>query len=209
MPVREKRKGTLTKQLVSSLKHLEFVRVKCGQVGGRTVVTPLSRGAGITMSLVQADAIAEVPRESEGAGAGEEIEIELMNPWYEIRERMVSIGSHDVLMDVLGELMKQANGSGLSSTHTGSMGGVMAIKRGECHMAPVHVLDPETGIYNRHLFARYLKGAEAVLVKGIKRIQGLIVEKGNPRGIKNLGDLTGKDFLYCEPPERRGHQNPS
>lgn len=98
--------GVLSRPLVSSLKHLEFVRVKCGRVGNKVVVTPLSRGAGITMSLVQADAIVEVPREYEGYEAGEEVILSLMRPWREIARRLVSIGSHDILMDILGELLK-------------------------------------------------------------------------------------------------------
>ena len=191
-----KRRGVLTRPLVSSLKHLEFVRVKCGQVGDRTVVTPLSRGAGITMSLVQADAIVEVPREYEGFQAGEDVELDMLKPWSEISGRLVSIGSHDILMDVMGELMKQSGSAGLSSTHSGSMGGVMAVKRGECHIAPVHILDPATGIYNRHLIRQYLGGSEVVLVKGIKRIQGFMVKPGNPQGIHTVGDLMKPGVVY-------------
>ena len=191
-----KRRGVLTRPLVSSLKHLEFVRVKCGQVGDRTVVTPLSRGAGITMSLVQADAIVEVPREYEGYQAGEEVELDMLKPWNEITERLVSIGSHDILMDVLGELMKRSGSFGLSSTHSGSMGGVMAVKRGECHIAPVHILNPETGVYNTHLIPQYLSGRGVVLVKGIKRIQGFIVQTGNPQGIKTVKDLKNPRVVY-------------
>ncbi len=190
------RKGILTRPLVSSLKHLEFVRVKCGLVGDRTVVTPLSRGAGISMSLVQADAIVEVPREYEGYQAGEEVELDMLKPWSDIEGRLVSIGSHDLLMDILAELMKSSGTAGLTSTHSGSMGGVMAVKRGECHIAPVHVLDPATGIYNSHLTDQYMKDGSVVLVKGVKRIQGLIVRPGNPRNIMEVRDLTGEGIVY-------------
>ena len=191
-----KRRGVLTRPLVSSLKHLEFVRVKCGLVGDRTVVTPLSRGAGITMSLVQADAIVEVPREYEGFQAGEEVELDMLKPWSEISGRLVSIGSHDILMDVLGEFMMKAGSSGLSSTHSGSMGGVMAVKRGECHIAPVHILDPDSGVYNEHLIRQYLQGSGVVLVKGIKRIQGFMVQPGNPQKIQTVQDLVKPGILY-------------
>ena len=191
-----RRRGILTRPLVSSLKHLEFVRVKCGVVGDRTVVTPLGRGAGISMSLVQADAVVEVPREYEGYPAGEEVELDMMKPWRDIEDRLVSIGSHDVLMDVIAELMKSSGSAGLSSTHSGSMGGVMAIKRGECHIAPVHILDPETGVYNRHLIPQFMKDGGVVLVKGVKRIQGVIVQPGNPKNIMGVGDLQRPGTVY-------------
>jgi putative molybdopterin biosynthesis protein len=182
--------GTLTRPLVSSLEHLEFVRVKCGRVGDRVVVTPLSRGAGITMSLVQADGIVEVPREYEGFDAGREVTVSLLKEWSRISRQLVSIGSHDILMDILAELMKEEGaGPGLSSTHSGSMGGVMALKKGECHLAPVHLLESGTGIYNRYLLERYGLEDTAVMVKGVKRIQGLMLQPGNPLNIRGLEDL--------------------
>ncbi len=197
LPERSEVTGVLTRPLVSSLEHLEFVRVKCGRVGDRVVVTPLSRGAGVTMSLVQADGIVEIPREYEGFDAGREVRVSLLKEWSQISRRLVSIGSHDLLMDILAELMKEgAPGSGLSSTHSGSMGGVMALKKGECHLAPVHLLDTETGIYNRYLLDRYGLADTAVLVRGVKRIQGLMVPTGNPRNIGGLEDLFREDIQF-------------
>ncbi len=190
------RRGILTRPLVSSLKHLEYVRVKCGQIGDKTIVTPLSRGAGITMSLVNADAIVEVPREYEGYPAGSEVELYMLKSWEEISERLVSIGSHDLLMDMINEIMVINGSSGLSSTHSGSMGGVMAVKRGECHIAPVHVLNPETGVYNTHLLKQYLADNDVVIVKGIKRVQGLIVAEGNPEKITSITDLAERELSF-------------
>ncbi len=191
-----KRSGILTRPLVSSLKHLEYVRVKCGQVGENTIVTPLSRGAGITMSLVNADAIVEVPREYEGYPAGSEVPLYMLKPWEEISERLVSIGSHDLLMDIINEIMIRNGSSGLSSTHSGTMGGVMAVKRGECHIAPVHVLNPENGVYNTHLLKQYLADNEVVIVKGIKRVQGLIVAEHNPEKITSITDLAERGLSF-------------
>ena len=197
LPPGETRTGILTRPLVSSLKYLEFVRVKCGRVGDRTVVTPLSRGAGVTMSLVQADAVVEIPREFEGLEAGTEVTLHMMKPWGEISRRLVSIGSHDPLMDLLAEHMKFRPGHpGLSSTHTGSLGGVMAIRKGECHLAPVHLLEEETGGYNRHLLDRYCPGGEVVLVKGVRRVQGLMLPPGNPDGITGLQDLLRPEISF-------------
>ena len=143
----ELRKGVLSRRIASSLEHREFVRVKCGSVGGRMIVSPLNRGAGITMSLVQADGILEIPQESEGYEAGTEVDIRLTRPPSEIENRLVSIGSHDLLLDIVTELMhKSGSHTSLSSTHQGSMGGVMAIRKGECHIAPVHLLNAADGV---------------------------------------------------------------
>jgi len=70
--------ASLTARVYSSLKHLEFVRVKLGSVGGRLVASPLSRGAGVTMSLVNADGIVKEPKNTEGLEAGAVVQIELM-----------------------------------------------------------------------------------------------------------------------------------
>ena len=192
----EYQSGILTRRVMSSLEHREFVRVKCGEVGGRMIISPLNRGAGITMSLVQADGILEIPQESEGYEAGTEVSIRLMRPDPEIRNRLVSIGSHDLLLDVITELMHR-NGShaGLSSSHQGSMGGVMAIRKGECHIAPVHLLNADDGRYNEYLFGRYLDASECVLVNGVGRTQGFIVRDGNPKGVCGIEDLIG-DIVY-------------
>ena len=102
--------GSLSRRVPSSLEHREFVRVKCGSVGGRMIISPLSRGAGITMSLVNADGILEIPQESEGYEAGKEVRVRLTRPESEITNRLVSIGSHDLLLDIIAELLHSRGG---------------------------------------------------------------------------------------------------
>ncbi|MGL4607351.1 MAG: molybdopterin biosynthesis protein [Eubacteriaceae bacterium] len=189
--------AVLSKRLMSSLKHLEFVRMKCGRVNNNYITTPLDRGAGVTMSLVNADGILKVPKNVEGYEAGEKVTLELLRPLEEIENTVVSIGSHDVLMDIIGDQMHKDKGmSSLSSAHVGSLGGIMAIKKGECHVAPVHLLDEATGIYNIAYLNRYLKDKEVVLVRGVKRTQGLIIAKGNPKNIKDITDLGRKEITF-------------
>jgi putative molybdopterin biosynthesis protein len=101
-----------------------------------------------------------------------------------------------MIMDFIGSLMEEGlEGIHLSSAHVGSMGGIMAMKRGEAHIAPVHLLDEETGDYNQAYLDRFL-GEEFALIKGIKREQGLMVPKGNPKGVKTLKDIVNQDLKY-------------
>jgi len=190
-------KAVLSKRLVSSLQHLEFTRMKLGKVEDKLIATPLNRGAGVTTSLVKADGVAIIPKNVEGYEAGEIIEVELFRDLEEIENTIVSIGSHDIIMDLIGTMIHSKYPRiTLSSAHVGSLGGIMAIKRGEAHIAPVHLLDEETGIYNISYINRFLKEKDVVLVKGIKRIQGIMIPKGNPKSIRGIEDLARKDVVF-------------
>ncbi|MFA7533809.1 MAG: molybdopterin biosynthesis protein [Tissierellaceae bacterium] len=182
--------ATISKRVVSSLKNREFIRVNLGYVNNKLVATPLSSGAGVTMSLVKADGIGIIPQNVEGIDAGDTLDVELMKPLSNIKRTLVSIGSHDLIMDILGDMME------LSSGHVGSMGGILAMKRGECHMAPIHLLDEDSGQYNISYGKRYFIDKKMALIKGVKRQQGFIVQKGNPKGIKDFKDLIGQDIVY-------------
>lgn len=186
----EKVEAVISKRIVSSLKSKEFVRVNLGYVNDKLVATPLSSGAGVTMSLVKADGIGIIPRNLEGVEAGDNIEVELLKPLSSIKNTLVSIGSHDLIMDILGDMVK------LSSGHVGSMGGILAMKRGECHLAPIHLLDEETGEYNINYVKKYFPNTKMALIKGVKRKQGFIVQKGNPKNIKDFKDLVREDVSY-------------
>ncbi len=184
--------AVLSRRVISSLKHREYVRVTLGKVGDKLIATPLDRGAGGTMSLVRADGLLVIPRNFEGIEAGAEVEIQLLQELSAVENTLVSIGSHDLLMDHIASQMK---GYRLSSAHVGSMGGVMALMRGEAHLAPIHLLDEATGTYNRETLRRYLDG-KAFLLKGVRRAQGLMVAPGNPKGIRGLEDLIRQDISF-------------
>ena len=183
-------KATLAKRLISSLKHREYVRVKVGHVGGKLVASPLARGAGAAMSLVKADGFCIIPQNSEGIEAGEEVDIVLCKSLEEIENTLVSIGSHDMTLDLIGDMMaNKYQGKRFASTHVGSMAGLMALQRCETTIAPTHLLDMETGEYNVSYLKQIFPREEMALIKGIDRIQGIIVKKGNPLGIKGVEDL--------------------
>ncbi|KKM11415.1 LysR family transcriptional regulator [Clostridiales bacterium PH28_bin88] len=190
LPERPKLAARLARKVYSPLGQEEFLRVKLGRVGDRVIATPISRGAGVITSLMRADGILRVPRLSEGFAAGEEVQIELLRPAEEILQAVVVIGSHDLSLDVLAHhLHRRFPELTLSSANVGSLGGLVALRRGEAHCAGVHLLDPATGTYNETYIPLYLPGEEAVLVNLAYRQQGLMVAKGNPAGINRLADL--------------------
>lgn len=188
--------AVLSRRLVSSLKHREYVRVRVGRVGDRYVCAPLARGAGAAMSMVRADGFCVIPQETEGYEAGETVAVTLFCSPEEIDRTVVCIGSHDMLLDVISDMMSgESEGVRLSSTHIGSLGGLMALKRGEAHITPTHLLDEETGIYNESYIRSLFPGEEMVLVKGVGRIQGIMVAPGNPLGIKSVEDLVRARYV--------------
>lgn len=182
--------AVVTRRLVSSLKHREYVRVKLGRVGDRLVASPLARGAGAAMSLVRADGFCVIEQNSEGVQAGAEVPVVLTRPVGELANTLVSIGSHDLLLDVLAdEMPQQFAGYHLSGTHVGSMAGLLALKRGETHIAPIHLLDEGSGVYNIPVMKTMFPQEKMALIKGVGRTQGLLVQKGNPLCVHTVRDL--------------------
>ncbi len=188
--------ATLSKRVVSSLKHKEYIRVSLSKVGDKTVAAPLNRGAGVTMSLVRSDGLLIVPKNSEGFEAGEQVLVHNVDNPDKTGKTMVSIGSHDLILDIISSIMGKNFGYFLASAHTGSLAGLLALKRGETHIAPIHLLDTETGIYNLSYISKYLPEKEIILIKGVRRIQGIITKKGNPLNIKSINDLTRENIRF-------------
>ena len=182
--------GRLGKSIVSSLKYKELVRVTLHKNLNDYIVMPLARGAGITTSLSKADGILEIPKSIEGISVGEKVKIKLLKPIKEIDDNLISIGSHDIVMDLIGDSIK------LCSTHVGSFGGILAIKQRNTDIAPIHMLDEETGEYNISFIKKYFPNEDMVLIKGVERIQGLMVQKGNPLNIKSIKNLFEKNIKF-------------
>ena len=122
--------AVLSRQAASTLGQEEFLRVKIGKVGDKFIATPVSRGAGVLMSLVRADGFVRIPAMSEGIGAGSAVNVELLRTKNEIENTIVCIGSHDNALDLLANSLKKKYPKlSLSSAHAGSMGGLMALKK--------------------------------------------------------------------------------
>ena len=186
-----------TKKIASKLGVEEFLRVKLGEVGDRIVATPLPRGAGTITSITEADGIIRIPNHVEGINDTEQVTAELLRPLAAIRRTIVIVGSHDNSLDVLADQLKVGHSElTLSSSHVGSMGGLMAIKRGVCHLAGTHLLDTEDGSYNLSYLKKYLPDKAVKLIHLVQRDQGLIVKPGNPKEIHGIEDLGRKDLSF-------------
>ena len=196
-PEREVLPARSSRLVLSSLKEREFLRLKVGKLEDEFVATPLPRGSGVSMSLVQADGLTSIPQDKEGLEVGEEIEVELWRDRDKVENTIVCLGSHDLSLDILADhLRRRESGYALSSAHVGSMGGIMALKRGETHMAGVHLLDEESGTYNVPYLQRFLPELDLVLIHLALRDLGLMVPPGNPRGISGLKDLCGTGLVF-------------
>ena len=189
-PRRQQVEATIARKVMSPMGEDEHVRVSLGRVGDRMVATPIQRGAGVITSLVRADGLLTVPRLSEGVEPGAKVEVELLRPQEEIERKIVATGSHDLTLDLIASLLRGIDpGLTLSSSNVGSLGGLMALRRGEAHLAGSHLLDEETGEYNVPFVKRYLEGQDVVIMHLVGRTQGLMVPNGNPRSITSLEDL--------------------
>ena len=181
--------ATLTRKLVSPAGDDDYIRVAVGKVGDKLLAAPLSRGAGVITSLVQADGLALIPSGVQGMDAGEQVKVHLYRSKAEIEKTIFCIGSHDMTLDLLAQFLAEHDRR-LASANVGSQGGLIALRRGEAHLAGSHLLDPATGEYNISYIRQYMPNIPVKVVALVGRDQGLIVKKGNPKGVKTLSDLS-------------------
>ena len=185
------------KKIPSHLGLEEFVRVHLGRVESKLIAVPLGRGAGIITTMVHADGLMRIPSMVEGINAGEEMEVELLRPLEDIENTILCTGSHDLAIGVLEDQLKMIYPElKIAATNVGSVGGLLALQRGETHIAGSHLLDPDTGSYNVPDIKRMIPQTPVVLVHLARREQGLIVKKGNPKNISALKDLIRRDLMF-------------
>jgi len=188
-------KATLTRKVTSPAGDDDYMRVAVGRVGERLLAAPLSRGAGVITSLVRADGLAILPRGTQGLPSGAEVSVRLYRSPGDLEHTLFAIGSHDLILDLMAQYLA-ARHRRLVSANVGSQGGLVALRRGEAHLAGSHLLDPETGEFNLRYIREYLPGIPVVLVTLAGRQQGLLVPPGNPKGVHDLADLTRPDVTF-------------
>lgn len=185
--------GVLTRRLVSPFGVEEQVRVQAGCVGGQVIVTPLGRGAGVVSSLMRADGLVTVPAQSEGLAEGEVVSVTLRRPPATINDTLVCIGSHDLALDVLADILRVSEDMHLQTSHVGSMGGLLSLKRNFAHLATTHLLDETSGKYNIDVVRRLFPDEDMVIVNLVERWQGFIHRW--ERAISGWQDLTKGRFV--------------
>lgn len=185
----------ITRKLTSPPGDDDYVRVVVGKVGERLLAAPLSRGAGVITSLVRADGIVILPRGIQGVEAGNPVRVRLYRSPEELNRTIFAIGSHDITLDLLAQYLA-VRGRRLVSANVGSQGGLVALRRGETHLAGCHLLDAQTGVYNLAAVRQYLPEQKVRILGWVNRIQGLLVARGNPKKISGLHDLTREDVMF-------------
>jgi putative molybdopterin biosynthesis protein len=192
----------LARKLPSVIGMDDWVRVRLGRVRDQIVATPLPRGAGVLTSLVRADGLLLVPSGVEGHHAGEQVRVELLRGLGEIGRTIIAVGSHDLVLDLAASALRGTDPLiTLASSNVGSLGGLVALRDGLCHIAGSHLLDPSTGEYTLPYVDKLFgsgggSDADIAVIRLVHRDQGLIVAPGNPLGLTGVGDLTRPGLRY-------------
>ena len=190
LPVVETVPALLARDLPSPAGIEEFRRMIVGRIGDHHVAVPLKKGAGAITTLTRANGMLRIDASFEGERHGREVQIDLLVPRSQVERTILCTGSHDLCLDVLNDFLCRRDPAWpLASTHVGSLGGIMALRDGMCHLAGSHLLDPADGSYNASYLRRYLPDRDIRMLTLVHREQGFIVPRGNPRGIKTIHDL--------------------
>jgi putative molybdopterin biosynthesis protein len=167
-------------RVASDLGRTEFVMVALAETPTGKVAHPVGKGSGAVTAFSQADGFVTIDALSEALPADTTAEVTLFTPHLAIPD-LVVMGSHCVGLDaVIARLGER--GLSARSLALGSLGGLAALRRGECDLAPIHLLDPKTGLYNRAFLA-----AGMDLIPGWRRMQGIVHRRDDAR-FANLDD---------------------
>ena len=167
-------KARVPVRIASELGREEFVLVSLVDAGDGPIAFPTGKGSGAVTAFSQADGFLSIDALAAALDADSNVEVTLIGEAARAPD-LVIMGSHDVALDVVvGALAERAFTA--RTIAVGSLGGVAALARGECDLAPVHLVDPATGIYNKHLL-----GPGMTLVPGWRRMQGFVFRPGDAR----------------------------
>jgi putative molybdopterin biosynthesis protein len=171
----ESLQATLPLRVSSERGRTEYLMVSLVRSGeeGALAAYPNAKGSGAVTAFSQADGFIVIGQHVESVPAGTPVDVQLIGRAH--LADLVVIGSHCVGLDILIDRL-EADGCSVKSLNVGSTGGLVAAKRGECDIAPVHLMDPETGEYNRPFLTPALE-----LVPGYRRLQGILYRVGDRR----------------------------
>jgi putative molybdopterin biosynthesis protein len=177
---REHRLARLATKTSSERGRLEYLLVGLvRRPDGELAAYPMGKGSGSVTSFSRADGFVRIPRNTEIVDSDAEVEVTLLSRELEVAD-FVAIGSHCVGLDVIaGALARE--GFRVKLLAVGSQGGLTAALRGECDAAPIHLLDPASGEYNRPFLEASLR-----LLPGYARQQGVVTRADETRDIESL-----------------------
>lgn len=177
---RETRPARLAMKTRSDRGRLEYLLVGLvADDAGRLAAYPMGKGSGSVTSFSRADGFVRIPRNTEIVEADSEVEVTLIGRDVPVAD-LVVIGSHCSGLDLVASQLAR-EGWSIKLLAVGSLGGLEAARRGECDLAPIHLLDPETGGYNERFLTEGLR-----LVRGYRRMQGLVTRPDETREIDAL-----------------------
>jgi len=134
----------------------------------------MGKNSGAVTAFSNADGFIRIEAQTEQVPAGTPVTVQLLSRRLEPAD-LVTIGSHCVGLDYLLKRL-QREGFQTRSMHVGSQGGLAAVRRGECDLAGIHLMDPQTGEYNRPYLGEGMR-----LLRGYKRMQGIVFRTGDTR----------------------------
>lgn len=187
-PVPPTVRAVLPRAFPSRLDSREYLRVRLGRVGETTYAYPLPRGSAAIFSYSRAQGFVVIPEGVEGLESGAPVSVEVIREMPDLERTVVLSGSHDLLIDLLEDELR-GRGVQLVASAVGSLGGLLALGDGTAHLATSHLLDPESGTYNKTYIDKYLAGRRIRQIGLVYRRQGLMVLPGNPKGIRDWRDL--------------------
>jgi putative molybdopterin biosynthesis protein len=178
--------ATLPLGIASERGRAEYKMVSLVQRAGNggLAAYPVAKDSGSVTAFSQADGFIAIGRHVESVAAETPVSVQPIGRDRRLAD-LVIIGSHCVGLDVLIARL-EAEGVAVKAMNVGSTGGLAAARRGECDLAPIHLMDPQTGEYNRPLLGPGLE-----LIPGYRRLQGIAFRRGDPR----FDGLTARDAL--------------
>jgi len=195
LPKHKKVEGKLKTKINSKLGYREYIRVKLIELNGEIIITPLKRASGVIGTLVEADGLLVISELSEGLDRNTKAEVILLNEAYDPKQTLLLKGSNDIILDILKNEMA-IKGINLVVNSTGSLGGITALNRKECHLSTAHLLNPETEEYNFSYIQRYLRSQKVKLINLAFRQQGMIIQRGNPKNLESIQDLVKQEITF-------------
>ena len=187
--------ANISKKIVSNLGHEEYIRVKLAKLKDKLIAKPLKRKSGIISSLSEADGLIKISEFSEGIPKNKSVEVELLKDNVNYSNTLLISGSNDMTLDILKKYLSKKNIE-LVTTSSGSLGGIMDLRRDEAHIATSHLLNPKTDDYNVSYIKKYLDEKNVNLINLVYRKQGFIINENLKNEIDSINDLTKRKYKY-------------